>query len=290
MQTVLSYVLITPARNEERFIELTIKSVVAQTVRPLKWAIVSDGSTDRTDVIVQRYVLDHPWIELVRMPERQERNFAGKVQAFNAGYARMAGLKYDIIGNMDADVSFDAEYFEFLLGKFAENPRLGVAGTPYREGSFQYDYRFTSIEHVSGQCQLFRRECFEEIGGFVPRKIGGVDLVAVTTARMKGWQTRTFPEKPYYHHRKMGTAAQGTLIVPYRVGQTDYVLGSHPVWEFFRCIYQLTRPPILLGGSLRLVGFFWAMTRRVQKQVSADFVRFRREEQMRRLEKFFIGS
>jgi len=290
MQNVLSYVLITPARNEERFIELTIKSVVAQTVRPLKWAIVSDGSTDRTDVIVQRYVLDHPWIELVRMPERQERNFAGKVQAFNAGYARMAGLKYDIIGNLDADVSFDAEYFEFLLGKFAENPRLGVAGTPYREGSFQYDYRFTSIEHVSGQCQLFRRECFEEIGGFVPRKIGGVDLVAVTTARMKGWQTRTFPEKPYYHHRKMGTAAQGTLIVPYRVGQTDYVLGSHPVWEFFRCIYQLTRPPILLGGSLRLVGFFWAMTRRVQKQVSADFVRFRREEQMRRLEKFFIGN
>jgi glycosyltransferase involved in cell wall biosynthesis len=290
MQTILSYVLITPARNEERFIELTIKSVVAQTVRPLKWAIVSDGSTDRTDVIVQRYVLDHPWIELVRMPERRERNFAGKVQAFNAGYARMAGLKYDIIGNLDADVSFDAEYFEFLLGKFAENPRLGVAGTPYREGSFQYDYRFTSIEHVSGQCQLFRRECFEEIGGFVPRKIGGVDLVAVTTARMKGWQTRTFPEKPYYHHRKMGTAAQGNLIVPYRVGQTDYVLGSHPVWEFFRCIYQLTRPPILLGGSLRLVGFFWAMTRRVQKQVSADFVRFRREEQMRRLEKFFIGS
>ncbi len=290
MQNVLSYVLITPARNEERFIELTIQSVVAQTVRPLKWAIVSDGSTDRTDVIVQRYVLDHPWIELVRMPERQERNFAGKVQAFNAGYARMAGLKYDIIGNLDADVSFDAEYFEFLLGKFAENPRLGVAGTPYREGSFQYDYRFTSIEHVSGQCQLFRRECFEEIGGFVPRKIGGVDLVAVTTARMKGWQTRTFPEKPYYHHRKMGTAAQGNLIVPYRVGQTDYVLGSHPVWEFFRCIYQLTRPPILLGGSLRLVGFFWAMTRRVQKQVSADFVRFRREEQMRRLEKFFIGS
>ena len=290
MQNVLSYVLITPARNEERFIELTIKSVVAQTVRPLKWAIVSDGSTDRTDVIVQRYAVDHPWIELVRMPERRERNFAGKVQAFNAGYARMAGLKYDIIGNLDADVSFDAEYFEFLLGKFAENPRLGVAGTPYREGSFQYDYRFTSIEHVSGQCQLFRRECFEEIGGFVPRKIGGVDLVAVTTARMKGWQTRTFPEKPYYHHRKMGTAVQGTLIVPYRVGQTDYVLGSHPVWEFFRCIYQLTRPPILLGGSLRLVGFFWAMTRRVQKQVSADFVRFRREEQMRRLEKFFIGS
>lgn len=283
MQTVLSYVLITPARNEERFIELTIKSVVAQTVRPLKWAIVSDGSTDRTDVIVQRYALDHPWIELVRMPERRERNFAGKVQAFNAGYARMAGLKYDIIGNLDADVSFDAEYFEFLLGKFADNPRLGVAGTPYREGSFQYDYRFTSIEHVSGQCQLFRRECFEEIGGFVPRKIGGVDLVAVITARMKGWQTRTFLEKPYKHHRKMGTATHNGLIGSFKGGRTDYVLGCHPVWEFFRCIYQLTQPPVLLGGSLRLVGFTWAMVSRVGKEVPAELAQFRGNEQMSRL-------
>src|SRR5712671_7382209 len=108
MQNVLSYVLITPARNEERFIELTIKSVVAQTVRPLKWAIVSDGSTDRTDVIVQRYAVDHPWIELVRMPERRERNFAGKVQAFNAGYVRCQDIPYDVIANLDGDVSFDA--------------------------------------------------------------------------------------------------------------------------------------------------------------------------------------
>src|SRR5882757_11184604 len=110
MQTVLSYVLITPARNEERFIELTIKSVVAQTVRPLKCAIVSDGSTDRTDVIVQRYVLDHPWIELVRMPERQERNFAGKVHAFNAGYDRVKDLDWEIVGSLDADISFDPDY------------------------------------------------------------------------------------------------------------------------------------------------------------------------------------
>jgi biofilm PGA synthesis N-glycosyltransferase PgaC len=287
MTTLPTYALITPARNEADFIELTLKSVVAQTVRPLKWVIVSDGSTDCTDEIVQKYAADHPWIELIRMPDRWERNFAGKVCAFNAGYANLANLRYDVIGNLDADVSFDPEYFAFLLEKFAENSRLGVAGTPYREGSFQYDYRFTSIEHVSGQCQLFRRECFEEIGGYVPRKIGGIDLVAVTTARMKGWQTRTFPEKPYDHHRKMGTAAQNALIVPYKVGRADYVLGSHPVWEFCRCVYQLTRPPILLGGSLRLIGFFWAMAERVQKQVSVDFVKFRRTEQMRRLRTFY---
>lgn len=286
MAALPTYVLITPARNEAALIELTLKSVVAQRVRPLKWVIVSDGSTDGTDEIAQNYAADHPWIELVRMPERQERDFAGKVFAFNAGYAKVAGLQFEVIGNLDGDVSFDEDYFEFLLTKFAANPRLGVAGTPYREGSFQYDYRFTSIEHVSGQCQLFRRECFEEIGGYVPRKIGGIDLVAVITARMKGWQTRTFEDKPYFHHRQMNTATHRELLAPYSGGRGDYVLGSHPLWEFVRCIYQMTRRPILLAGILRLIGFTWAAVTRTEKGVPDDFVHFRRAEQMRRLRAF----
>lgn len=286
MSTLPAYVLITPARNEAEFLELTIRSVVAQTVRPLKWVIVSDGSTDGTDDIVAKYSGEYPWIELVRMPQRRERHFAGKVHAFNAGYAKMAGLNYIAIGNLDGDVSFEADYFEFLLTKLAENPRLGVVGTPFREGSYQYDFRFVSTEHVSGQCQFFRRECFEAIGGYVPREIGGVDLVAVTTARMKGWQTRTFLEKPYFHHRKMGTATQARLLVPFKVGRSDYLLGSHPIWECVRCVYQATRRPFVLNGALRLVGFFWAMASRREKQVPVDFIRFRREEQMRRLRRF----
>jgi glycosyltransferase involved in cell wall biosynthesis len=281
--TLPSYILITPARDEAKFIELTLRSVVAQTVWPLKWIIVSDGSTDGTDEIVSKYIPANPWIELIRMPERRDRHFAGKAGAFNAGYAKVADLKYDVIGNLDADVSFEKGYFEFLMQKFAENSRLGVAGTPFREGSFQYDYRFTSIEHVSGQCQMFRRECFEQIGGYVPRKIGGIDLVAVITARMQGWQTRTFPEKTYLHHRQMSTATQSALMVPFKGGRADYVLGSHPIWEFFRCIYQTTRPPVLLGGVLRLAGFMWAMVNQVERQVPADFIKFRRKEQMHRL-------
>jgi poly-beta-1,6-N-acetyl-D-glucosamine synthase len=290
MQNLLSYVLITPARNEAEFLELTLQSVVAQTIRPLKWVIVSDGSTDGTDDIVRKYAADHPWIELLRMPERSERHFAGKVLAFQAGYAKVAGLPYGVIANLDADVSFDPEYFEFLLSKFDENPRLGVAGTPFREGTFQYDYRFTSIEHVSGQVQLFRRECFEQIGGFVPRKIGGVDLVAVVTARMKGWQTRTFPEKPYLHHRKMGTATHDGLRRTFRLGRSDYVLGSHPMWEIFKCTYQVVRRPVILGGMFRLAGFTWAMLSGVEKEVPAELVQFRRKEEMGRLRKFITRS
>ncbi len=285
--TLPAYVLITPARNEAEYIELTLKSVVAQTVLPLKWVIVSDGSTDGTDDIVKKYLAGHPWIELIRMPERQERHFAGKVHAFNAGYAKVADLPYEVIGNLDGDVSFDEKYFDFLLRKFAENPQLGVGGTPFREGSSQYDYRFTSIEHVSGQCQLFRRECFQEIGGYVPRKIGGIDLVAVITARMKGWQTRTFLEKTYVHYRQMNTATLHPLLAPFKGGRGDYILGSHPLWELCRCIYQMTRPPIMLGGMFRLAGFAWASLTRTQKEVPKDLIQFRRSDQMRRLRSFF---
>jgi len=187
---MLRYVLVTPARDEARFIELTIESIVAQEVRPIKWVIVSDGSTDGTDEIVEKYSAEHSWIELVRMPQRRNRDFAGKVYAFNSGYARVKDLLYDAIGSMDADISFDSDYFAFLLGKLAEDPRLGLVGTPFEDGSHQtYDYRFTSIEHVSGACQLFRRDCFEQIGGYVPVKAGGIDQLAVLAARMKGWNS-----------------------------------------------------------------------------------------------------
>src|SRR6266446_28275 len=134
MANTLNYVLITPARNEAAFIEQTIESVVAQMARPAKWVIVSDGSTDGTDEIVKRYA-SHEWIELVRMPERRERHFAGKVHAFNAGYARLEGLEYQAIGSLDADISFENTYFEFLLQKLAENPALGLVGTPFKEST-----------------------------------------------------------------------------------------------------------------------------------------------------------
>jgi poly-beta-1,6-N-acetyl-D-glucosamine synthase len=139
------YVLITPARNEAESIELTIQSVVAQTIQPLRWVIVSDGSTDETDNIVSKYAAEHPWIELVRGPDRRERHFAGKVQAFNAGYAKVQNLDYEVIGNLDADISFDEGYFALLLRKMSENPELGLVGTPFKDGpNAVYDYRFVS--------------------------------------------------------------------------------------------------------------------------------------------------
>ncbi len=281
--------LVTAARNEAEYIELTIRSVVAQSVRPERWVIVSDGSTDDTDAIVARYAKRHAWIELVQMPPRRERHFAGKADAFNAGRARLAGLTYDAIGNLDADVSFDEEYFAFLLARLADDPSLGVVGTAFRDRSLEYDYRFVSIEHVAGPLQLFRRECLEEIGGYVPSRSGGVDHIAVITARMRGWKTRTFPDKAYTHHREMGTASRGKVMARFKSGALDYALGGHPVWEIFRTIYQMTKPPYVVGGLALLAGYVSAVARRLDRPVPRELVRFRRREQMHRLKHLFAG-
>lgn len=283
-----NYVIITPARNEARFIELTLKSVTAQSCLPLRWVIVSDGSTDATDEIVGRYAAEHKWIELVRMPERKERSFAGKVFAFNAGYERVKGLDYKVIVSLDGDISFDEDYFAFLLEKLDSDPALGLVGTPFQELSGQkYDYRFVSIEHVSGACQVFRRECFEAIGGYLPVKGGSIDHIAVISSRMKGWKTRTWTDKVCLHHREMGTAQRGALGSKFKLGMMDYRIGNHPLWEIFRATYQMSQRPRLLGGMALGWGYTWAMLKRIERPVPRELIRFHRHEQMDRLKRFF---
>ena len=291
MPNLPTYVLITPAWNEALFIENTLNSVVRQTLRPLKWVIVSDGSTDGTDDIVKNYVTQYDWIELVRLPERPQRNFAGKVAAFNAGYARVAGLNYNVIGNLDADVSFEEDYLAFLLRKFAENPKMGVAGTPYREENPLHDERFKNPDHVSGACQMFRRECFEDIGGYLPIKSGGIDLIALLSAQAKGWETRRFDEKVCLHHRNVGSGNHADIYQRLlNLGKKDYTLGSHPIFEIFRNIHQMKSRPYIVGGVLMFVGYFWAMLRRVERAMPEELIALRRSDQMQRLRKLLTGK
>lgn len=280
----LTYVLVTSARNEEAFIEKTIQSVIGQTVLPVKWVIVSDGSTDLTDEIVQRYVKGRAWIELIRMPGRRERHFAGKAHAFNTGYQAVKGLEYDIIGNLDADISFGKDFFEYLLNKFENMPELGVAGTHYIEGKF-HSFRdsYINVHHVNGQCQLFRRKCFNQIGGYIPVKDGGIDWIAVTTARMKGWKTYSFGDRTFIHHRRMGTANSNVVKARLHYGKKDYLFGGHPTWQVFRGFFQMTKKPYVLGGLLLILGYYWALLTRVERPVSKELMTFHRQEQMQRL-------
>jgi biofilm PGA synthesis N-glycosyltransferase PgaC len=281
----LQYVLITPSRNEARLIEKTLDSVVHQTILPLKWVVVNDGSTDETAEIVARYAERYSWIELVNRPVRKERHFAAKVHAFNAGFERLKELPYDIIGNLDADVSLDADHFEFLLSKFSQDRRLGVAGTVFTEpdGYNSATDSFEGQTYVSGQCQIFRRQCFEEIGGYVPSKAGGIDWMAVTTARMIGWNTRSFREKSFLHHRVLGTADRGIVASNYAYGKKDYILGGHPLWQIFRCTYRMAKRPYVVGGAALFAGYWVAFLGRMERPVSPQLMRFHRAEQMLKL-------
>jgi glycosyltransferase involved in cell wall biosynthesis len=278
------YVLITPARNEESFIEKTIESVIRQTVLPMKWVIVDDGSTDKTADIVSRYLAGNPWIELAQMPQRRDRSFAGKVQAFNAGFERIKGLPYEIIANLDGDISFEKDHFEFLLQKFSQDPPLGVAGTIFREEGYSSESdSFEGHKHVAGQCQLFRRQCWEEIGGYIPHRAGGIDWMAVTTARMMGWKTESFRERSFLHYRHLGTAERGVLASAFSYGEKDYYLGGHPVWELFRVAYRATKRPYIIDGLALGLGYCFAFCRRTPRPVSRRLMAFHRREQMTKL-------
>lgn len=298
----LSYVLVTPARNEGALIEGTIRSVISQTILPQKWIIVSDGSTDNTDEIVGRYAREYAWMELVRLPERRERDFAGKAGAFNAGCSRLASLEsqssisWDLIANLDADITFGPDYFEFLLGQFGAKPLLGVAGTPFVEtpdriDKHSYAHQFANSVHVSGGCQMFRRQCFEEVGGYVPLKAGAIDWVAVTTARMKGWETRTFTEKVCFHHRELGvgSGSPGKLPMCFHYGRKAYLVGGHPLWEYARGLFRTRERPFILGGVCFIVGYTCAALARTERVVSPELIRFHRAEQMARLRRLFTG-
>jgi poly-beta-1,6-N-acetyl-D-glucosamine synthase len=283
-QLLPPYVLITPARNEEKYIEKLIHSVTSQTFLPVRWVIVNDGSTDATTRIVSSYLAKHAWITLLDLPSHRDRSFAAKVFAVNAGLEIVRNLDYEVVGNLDSDVSFDPDYFEFLMGKFQEDPNLGVAGTIFQEEGYSSgEDSFEGQNHVAGGCQLFRRRCFEHIGGYIPNKAGGIDWIAVATARMKGWKTRSFREKHFFHYRSLGTADRSLLASAFSYGEKDYYLGGHPLWEVFRVAYRMTKKPYLLGGAALFSGYVSAFLRRMERPVSDELMRFHRKEQLKKL-------
>lgn len=287
----MRYVLITPAHNEEAFIEKTLASMVAQTVLPERWVIVDDGSTDRTAEIIESYAEHYPWIELLRRQQSADRSFVGKANAFNAGLERVKQLDFDVLGNLDADVSFKSDYMQFLLQKFAENDDLGVAGTSMREADYDaLKDSFYNDNDVFGACQLFRRKCFEQVGGYTPIKWGGLDWIAVRTARLNGWQTRSFREKYFYHHRPMGATESSIWKARFDYGRKDYYLGNHPLWQIFRVAFQILKRPYGIGGLILLFGYIHSFMTRMKRPLTPELVQFHRREQLDRLKTLLVNG
>jgi biofilm PGA synthesis N-glycosyltransferase PgaC len=278
------YVLMTAAYNEEATIGSVIRSVVAQTLRPKLWIIVSDGSTDKTGEIVQRHAQKHAFIRFLRVARVPGRSFGAKVRALRAGSKLLDGTSFALIGNLDADVSIDSSYFEELVAKFDEHPGLGIAGGFVCEesGGEFHSRRSNRPYSVAHAAQLVRRECYEAIGGYAVLEYGGEDWHAQTSARMRGWQVEAFPQLKIYHHRHTGEA-DNLVRHKFRQGRMDYSLGSDPLFEVLKCLERIPERPLLTGGLARLTGFFWSWFRGDKRPVSEEFVAFLSQEQRQKL-------
>jgi biofilm PGA synthesis N-glycosyltransferase PgaC len=279
----MNYVLISPARNEESFISKTIDSVINQTIRPLRWIIIDDNSSDRTAEIVRDYAESYDFIQLISRDGTAERSFASKSKAVAYAYEALRPLDFDYVGNLDADIELLPDYYESILTKMEANPKLGLAG------GIRYDYlnekfvlRDCARNSVGGPIQLFRRECFERIGGYKALPYGGIDAVAETMARSYGWEVRSFPEIRVFHYRATGTAGRSIWNALFRAGLRDYSIGYHPLFELAHVAKNLFAKPYF-GSLLTMAGYLSALIKREKRAVPKDLMEFLHREQLGRL-------
>jgi poly-beta-1,6-N-acetyl-D-glucosamine synthase len=280
----------TAAHNEESFMEGTIQSVLAQTVRPKRWVIVSDNSSDRTDEIVERYARQHEFIRFLRITREPGHSFGAKVLALHQGSKLLEDVEYEFIGNLDADISLEGSYFEQLIDRLRQFPRLGlVGGFVYEDEDADADagrgYRSRSINdvrNVAHAAQLVRRECYDAIGGYAILKYGGEDWCAQIKARMMGWEVESLPELKIFHHRHTGGSSHWFRNA-FRLGKLDYSFGSDPIFEVVKCSRRVGESPYFLVALARLAGFIWPSICREPREVPDEFVSFLRREQRERL-------
>ncbi len=281
----IRYVIITPVRNEETFMQKTIDSMVAQSVRPTEWIIVNDGSTDKTGDIINAAARQYGWIKGVHRPDRGFRKSGGGVmEAFQDGYAQLKTKEWDFLVKLDGDLTFAADYFEKCFAHFAANPKLGIGGGLVCNeiaGQRVLDHKDDPKFHVRGATKIYSRACWEGIGGLI--KSTGWDTMDELKANMLGWKTCTFNEIPIIHHRETG-GADGTWKNLVKNGRANYVVGYHPLFMFSKCVRRFFRKPYGMGAVALWWGFMSGYWSNIRSQVNErDVIRYLRGQQMRAL-------
>ncbi len=280
------YVLISPCRDEDAYMRRTLDSVVAQTRRPDLWVIVDDGSTDATPQILADYAARHDWITVLRKPDRGARAVGpGVVEAFYFGLDRIALAEFDFLCKLDLDLDLPAEYFETLIGRMAADPRLGSAsGKPYmRAPSGRLISEKCGDEMSVGMTKFYRRQCFEQIGGFVREVMW--DAIDCHKARQLGWRVHSWDEPAlrFEHLRPMGSSQKGILTGRARHGHGQYYMGSDPLYFAATCLFRMAHPPYVVGGLASLWGYVAAWLKRVPQHGDAELRAFIRAYQRRAL-------
>jgi glycosyltransferase involved in cell wall biosynthesis len=281
------YILVTAVHNEEELIEGTIKSVIAQTIRPRKWIIVDDDSTDGTIGIVKRYEAQYDFIMSLRLKRGHVESYYGhKVVVFRTGYEKVKSLEYDFLGALDADITFEPTYYEKLLTEFDRNSKLGIAAGAYLYEVDGHRQKVLIDELCTpGSNHVFRRECYEQIGGYISLKYGGEDSLADVLARMHGWETRNFENCRVIQHRIVGMRdGKSILQARFRQGLTEYGIVTHPLFMLAKSLRRaFLEKPYLIGSLARLAGFLYGYWLREERDVPSEAAHFIRKEQIRRL-------
>jgi len=276
------YVVVTPVRDEEMYIEHTLRSVVSQTTRPVEWVIVNDGSTDKTGEIIDRYVGAHPWIKVVTRKNRGFREAGGGViEAFYNGYGEITTPGWEYVVKLDGDLSFGPGYFEDCFRRFIEDPRLGISG-----GSiYNLENGVPVLEpcpefHVRGATKIYRRECWEQIGGL--KVLTGWDTIDELKANMVGWNTKTFQELRLIQHKTTGSA-DGVWKNYVKNGLANYITGYHPAFMMLKCLKRLAERPRGIVSAGLLWGFLKGYLNNVPQVDDKELIRYLREQQIHRI-------
>jgi poly-beta-1,6-N-acetyl-D-glucosamine synthase len=259
--------IVSPVRNEAAHIERLARSLAAQKVAPSAWMVLDDGSTDDTWAILQSLRGEVPFLLFRRASTdcevecgRDRLAAAAAPRAFNAALEGFDPSEFDFIGKLDGDVELPPDYFERLLERFATDPDLGIACGDLVE-RFDDGWRRIAIpsHHVHGALKLYRRSCFQAIGGV--RETLGWDTIDEVTARALGYHTRSYRDIVVKHHRHWGSA-DGKLRGRARHGRAAWLLGYGPGWAALRALKLMTVRPVGISGLSFYYGYLRAAARR----------------------------
>jgi poly-beta-1,6-N-acetyl-D-glucosamine synthase len=276
------FCIITPARNEDAFLKGTIDSVLSQTARPAEWVIVNDGSTDGTAAILELFRRRYDWINVVYRPDRGFRqNGGGVMEAFHDGYRALKTQDWEFLVKLDADVSFEPDYFERLLAQFHTDSKLGIGGgTIYYEEQGERRFEVNPAFHVRGATKVYRRACWEAIEGLIAAP--GWDTIDELKANMLGWKTKTFPDIQLRHYRltSSGDARWGGYV---KDGRADYVAGYHPLYMLAKFLLRLVHPPYVIGALAMSYGFVTGYLQHAPRVDDPALVHYIRQQQFGRM-------
>lgn len=278
------YIVITPVRDEEGCISRTIESMASQTIRPMQWIIVNDGSSDRTGTIAESAARRYSWICVIHRSNRGFRKSgSGVIEAFYDGYSLIADQGWEFIVKLDGDLSFQPDYFEACFSEFKVEPRLGLGGgmvCALQDGKLKEESSGDPPFHVRGATKIYRRACWEQICPLV--KAPGWDTIDEVKANMHGWCTRTFRDIPLLQHKPTGSA-DGIWRNWYKNGVGSYVTGYHPLFVLGKAIKRSFENPIGFASIALLAGFFSGYLRNMEQASDKYTIRYLRHQQLRRL-------